>query len=58
MLEGRDYICPYIPAHPFGECKRRIWRFFESELLGWVCLFVGPVFIGPASFILELERNQ
>jgi hypothetical protein len=33
MLEGRDYICPYVPAHPLGEGKRRICRFFESELL-------------------------
>lgn len=23
----------YVPAHPLGEGKRRIWRFFESELL-------------------------
>lgn len=28
--------CGYIPAHPLGEGKRRIWRFFESELLEWV----------------------
>jgi hypothetical protein len=26
----------YVPAHPLGEGKRRIWRFFESELLEWV----------------------
>jgi Helix-turn-helix domain len=26
----------YVPAHPLGEGKRRIWRFFESELLDWV----------------------
>ena len=28
--------CGYIPAHPLGEGKRRLWRFFESELLAWV----------------------
>jgi hypothetical protein len=28
--------CGYVPAHPLGEGKRRIWRFFESELLEWV----------------------
>lgn len=28
--------CGYVPAHPLGEGKRRIWRFFESELLAWV----------------------
>ena len=28
--------CGYVPAHPLGEGKRRIWRFFESELLQWV----------------------
>ena len=26
----------YVPAHPLGEGKRRIWRFFESELLEWI----------------------
>jgi hypothetical protein len=26
----------HVPAHPLGEGKRRIWRFFESELLEWV----------------------
>lgn len=26
----------YVPAHPLGEGKRRIWRFFENELLSWV----------------------
>jgi hypothetical protein len=26
----------YVPAHPLGKGKRRIWRFFESELLEWV----------------------
>jgi hypothetical protein len=28
--------CGYVPAHPLGEGKRRLWRFFESELLEWV----------------------
>lgn len=28
--------CGYVPAHPLGEGKRRIWRFFESELMEWV----------------------
>jgi len=26
----------YIPSHPLGEGKRRLWRFFEDELLRWV----------------------
>ena len=26
----------YVPAHPLGEGRRRIWRFFESELLEWI----------------------
>jgi phage terminase Nu1 subunit (DNA packaging protein) len=26
----------YVPAHPLGEGKRRLWRFFESELLEWL----------------------
>ena len=26
----------YVPAHALGEGKRRIWRFFENELLEWV----------------------
>src|SRR5580658_8017114 len=25
----------YVPAHPLGEGKRRLWRFIESELLEW-----------------------
>jgi len=25
-----------IPAHPLGEGKRRIWRFFQHELEAWV----------------------
>jgi hypothetical protein len=25
--------CGYMPAHPLGEGNRRIWRFFEIELL-------------------------
>lgn len=28
--------CGYVPAHPLGEGKRRLWRFFEDELLEWV----------------------
>ena len=28
--------CGQVPAHPLGEGKRRLWRFFESELLQWV----------------------
>lgn len=28
--------CGYVPAHPLGEGKRRLWRFFENELLEWV----------------------
>ena len=28
--------CGYLPAHPLGEGKRRIWRFFEKELLDWI----------------------
>lgn len=26
----------YIPAHPLGEGKRRIWRFLEHELVDWL----------------------
>jgi Helix-turn-helix domain len=26
----------YLPAHPLGEGKRKIWRFLEHELLQWV----------------------
>jgi hypothetical protein len=26
----------YVPAHPLGEGRRRMWRFFEHELLTWV----------------------
>jgi Helix-turn-helix domain len=26
----------YVPAHPLREGRRRMWRFFEHELLAWV----------------------
>ena len=26
----------YVPAHPLGEGKRRLWRFFRGELVTWV----------------------
>jgi hypothetical protein len=26
----------YVPAHPLGEGRRRMWRFFEDELLAWI----------------------
>jgi excisionase family DNA binding protein len=26
----------YVPAHPLGEGRRRLWRFFKDELLDWV----------------------
>ena len=26
----------YVPAHPLGEGKRKLWRFLEHELLAWV----------------------
>ena len=26
----------YVPTHPLGEGRRRIWRFFKDELLTWV----------------------
>ena len=26
----------YVPSHPLGEGKRRLWRFFEDELRQWV----------------------
>lgn len=39
-MDNRTLVCwarrGYVPAHPLGEGKRRIWRFFESELLEWV----------------------
>ena len=25
----------YVPAHPLGEGKRRLWRFIEDEILEW-----------------------
>jgi excisionase family DNA binding protein len=25
-----------VPAHPLGEGRRRLWRFFQHELLAWV----------------------
>lgn len=25
----------YVPAHPLGEGKRKLWRFLEHELLNW-----------------------
>ena len=26
----------YLPAHPLGEGKRKLWRFIESELAEWL----------------------
>jgi hypothetical protein len=26
----------YVPAHPLGQGKRKLWRFLEHELLAWV----------------------
>ena len=26
----------YVPAHPLGEGKRKLWRFLEQELIDWV----------------------
>jgi predicted site-specific integrase-resolvase len=26
----------YVPAHPLGEGKKKMWRFLEHELLAWV----------------------
>jgi len=26
----------YVPAHPLGEGRRRMWRFFDDELVAWV----------------------
>ncbi len=26
----------YVPGHPLGEGKRRLWRFFEAEIVNWV----------------------
>ena len=26
----------YVPSHPLGEGKRRLWRFLDDELLQWV----------------------
>ena len=25
-----------VPAHPMGEGKRHVWRFFSDELLTWL----------------------
>jgi len=26
----------YVPSHPLGEGRRRLWRFFEHELMKWI----------------------
>ncbi len=26
----------YVPAHPLGEGKRKLWRFIEAELAQWL----------------------
>ena len=26
----------YVPAHPMGEGKRKLWRFVEHELIEWL----------------------
>jgi predicted DNA-binding transcriptional regulator AlpA len=26
----------YVPAHPLGEGKRKLWRFIEAELTQWL----------------------
>lgn len=26
----------YVPAHPMGEGKKKLWRFLEHELLAWL----------------------
>jgi len=28
----------YVPAHPLGEGRRRLWRFFEHELVKWIAM--------------------
>lgn len=28
--------CGYVPAHPLGEGKRKLWRFTEAELIHWL----------------------
>jgi excisionase family DNA binding protein len=25
-----------LPAHPMGDGRRRVWRFFEAELIQWL----------------------
>jgi predicted site-specific integrase-resolvase len=39
-MDRRTLICwarlGYVPAHPLGEGKRKLWRFLEHELLEWV----------------------
>ncbi|MGH9598878.1 MAG: helix-turn-helix domain-containing protein [Terracidiphilus sp.] len=39
-MDSRTLVCwarrGYVPAHPLGEGRRRLWRFFERELLEWV----------------------
>jgi predicted site-specific integrase-resolvase len=39
-MDRRTLICwarlGYVPAHPLGEGKRKLWRFLEHELLDWV----------------------
>jgi excisionase family DNA binding protein len=26
----------YVPSHPLGEGRRRLWRFIEHELMKWI----------------------
>lgn len=39
-MDKRTLVCwarlGYVPAHPLGEGKRKLWRFLEHELLEWV----------------------
>jgi hypothetical protein len=47
----------YVPAHPLGEGKRKLWRFLEHELLDWVEAQESTKKRPPASTMKPLETE-
>jgi len=43
----------YVPAHPMGEGRRKMWRFMERELLEWVKAQATTSGRPPAAAIME-----
>jgi len=43
----------YVPAHPLGEGKRKLWRFLENELIDWAEAQGQSVGRRPAAGIIE-----